>query len=115
MKKPILIVAEFIWNKWTQVKKDSDQHEKKDNIKLAKELIFKDNSPQEIIFIIKELEKEVRINLAKTQLKNELENKAIDFFFNPVVNSFKNRAEEIKVKYNHSFKNRIEAQEYAKC
>lgn len=104
-------MAKYLWKCLFTESKDFD---KKDNIKLAKELIFRDNTPQEIIFIFKGLEKEVKEHLQKAEQKNELENKAINFFFNPLVNSFKDRAQEVKEKFNYSFEKLNNMQEYAK-
>lgn len=103
-------MAKYIWNILTT---ESTKTEKNDSVKLAKELIFKDRPPQEIISIFSDLEKELKIMLYKIEQKNELENKAINNYLNPI--KFKDRAQEIKAKYNHSFKNLNSKQEYAKC
>ena len=90
----------YIWNVLTT---ESTKTEKNDSVKLAKELIFKNRPPQEIISIFSDLEKELKIMLYKIEQKNELENKSINNYLNPI--RFKDRPQEIKAKYNHSFEN----------
>lgn len=105
MKKTVIAIVKIVKYLWKCIFTESKDFDKKDNIKLAKELIFRDNTPKEIIFIFKELEKEIKEHLHKAEQKNELENKAISLYFNPIVNSFKNRPQEVKDKYNYLFEN----------
>ena len=108
MKAQVIMIWNYLFN-------DTEKIEQCDSIKLAKELIFKGRTPQEIILIYSGIGKEVKEHLLKVEAENEKQNKAIDLYFNPIVNSFKGRAKEIKENYNYSFENINSKQEYAEC
>jgi len=88
---------------WEYLNTPTEKMEHKDSKKLILELLLKDKSIEESINLFLAVEHEVKNSLSKTFDKNTQELRHINNFFNPEAKPFKERAEEIKEKYNYKF------------
>ena len=88
---------------WEYLNTPNEKMEHKDSKKLIVELLLKDKTIEETIILFNSIEAEVKEHASKTFDKKMKSIAAINNFFNPEVKPFKERAEEIKEKYNYKF------------
>ena len=88
---------------WEYINTPIEKEQHKDNKKLIVELLLKDKTIEETIILFNSIEAEVKEHASKTFDKKMKSIAAINNFFNTEVKPFKERAEEIKERYNYKF------------
>jgi hypothetical protein len=88
---------------WAYLNTPTEKIEHKDSKKLIVELLLKDKTIEETIILFNSIEAEVKEHASKTFDKKMKSIEAINNFCNPEIKPFKERAQEIKEKYNYKF------------